>query len=154
MYCYRFGYGSPEDSSCVIVTHEERLSYDEFYKISVEVFARIYSLLEEEAIARHYRLYSSSERKHRQPTVRSSEVVTDRRFINEFEERGFKRLEYVQDFSIFGWINPRDYEKGWESYASDGTREFLKDVCDEVNKLGCTVQTDNDHEEDRNEEDG
>jgi len=64
-------------------------------------------------------------------------VMPDNRpFVEAMRKRGFSPLEYDAEFSLFGWSDILNPERGWNRHREEGETEFLRGISERLRELG------------------
>lgn len=129
MYFYNIGYHSCEESSYREFVHEKKFSKGELFDIVEDC---LYTCLkiearEKEELRGKYATEEDSFIYDRSPSLQDILGATNDRgyvFVEEMGKRGFRRVEYEQNLSLFGWASSLD-PQDWDGHTDEDTREMI-----------------------------
>lgn len=136
MYRYKIGFTSYEESNFVELENVNKFTYEELRDIvaraTVEVVKQLKSLPLEKQNYVYTHNFEDIFRSHYCRDI--EEISLSSILISKF---GFKRIEYEQTFSVFGW--PSIFHKGdWRGQRD----EDLEYITNSVNAAGFTKKDD------------
>ena len=115
-YFYNVGYTTEEESSYLAFRSTKLVSKEELGKVVAECMVET---------AMEYR-------NHEVCLV----MPNFKAFVEAMRKRDFFPLEYDAEFSLFGWSDILNPERGWNRHREEEETEFLRGISERLRELG------------------
>lgn len=150
MPIYRIGYSTYEESHYVETEHDEEFTHEQLRGFVFDALLAAAISEYEESKRWYHETEGQEDRKFDYISVGS--LMENPEFDKCLcEKHGFRKMEYQERFTMFGWSSPFGDREGWGGETDDDEKEMLKNLKTEFHKYveenSCCADDNNDEGE-------